>query len=290
MRTFYLALIAIVAGAALALGHVSEARSAPSAANVPIYLAIGDSLAYGMQIGHLKQEMAAGSVHASSFDTGYVNDLAAHLRATQPSLKVVDLGCPGETTSSFINGPCAFATNGKPFGTKPLPMHVHYTGSQLATALDYLSHHAENVELVTLTIGINDLRAIELKCPAKGFNDCVAAGWPAALVHTKANLHTMLTRLKAAAPHAKFLVMTYYNWLGAVDPASDGDVEELNAAIVAAAHAAGMGTVDTFTAFNRTGNEHARVCKLTLFCGPTKDLHPTNAGYRLIAGLFEKAY
>ena len=100
----------------------------------------------------------------------------------------------------------------------------------------------------------------------------------------------MLTRLKSAAPRAKFLVMTYYNWLAAADPASDRQVLGLDAAIVAAAHSAGMGTVDTFGAFNRTGNERARVCALTLFCGPTKDLHPTNAGYRLIASLFEKAY
>lgn len=263
------------------------------AAQVPpgsTFLALGDSLAYGMQVGKLKQQLAAGSVHADSFNTGYVDVLAADLKPVSPGLQVVDLGCPGESTASFIAGPCAFATSGKPFATTPLPLHVGYAGAQLAAATDYLSSHKGEVKLITLDIGINDLRAVQVACPeGAGFADCVAARWPAALERTEANLRIILSRLRTAAPDATILVLNYYNWLAVTDPATDRFVEQLNYAIATAASEAGAKLVDVFTAFNRTGKERERLCELTLFCGPTRDLHPSDAGYRVIGGLLAAA-
>lgn len=279
-----------VLGVLLAAGASAPSRAAPAPA-AATYLALGDSLAYGMQIGKLKDQMAAGSVQASSFDTGYVDVFAAGLRAASPGLRVVDLGCPGETTASFIAGPCAYAATGKPFGTTPLPLHMGYPGAQLAAATDYLSSHPGEVGTITLDIGINDLRAVQLDCPAGSeFTGCVTARWPAALERTEANLRTILGRLRDAAPGATILVMPYYNWLAVTDPATDRSVEQLNRAIAAAAAIAGARTVDAFAAFNRTGgDERKRLCELTLFCGPTHDLHPSDAGYRTIGELFAAA-
>lgn len=254
------------------------------------YLALGDSLAYGMQVGKLRQQLAAGSVHAGSFDTGYVDVLAADLKPVSPGVQVVDLGCPGESTASFIAGPCAYATTGKPFTTTKLPLHVGYAGAQLAAATDYLSSHTGAVKLITLDVGINDLRAVQIACPeGAGFADCVAAGLPAALERTKANLRTILSHLRIEAPDATLLVLNYYNWLAVTDPATDRVVEQLNDAIATAASESGAKLVDVFTAFNRTGNQRERLCELTLFCGPTRDLHPSDAGYRVIGGLLAVA-
>jgi lysophospholipase L1-like esterase len=256
---------------------------AASTNGVPTYLALGDSLAYGMQIGHLRQEMKSGTVDAASFDTGYVNRLAAALRHSTPNLHVVDLGCPGETTSSFIDGPCAFATNGKPFGHKPLPMHVEYKGAQLLAGLKYIENQNDNIRLITVDIGINDLRADELACgSASDFEKCLKGKWPVTAKNVAKNLSIILHNLRYAAPHTRILVTTYYNWLGLQHPRSDAQVRELNAIITRSARSIGATTIHTFPAFNESGN----LCKLSLICGPTKDLHPTNAGYRLIAQLF----
>ncbi|MCF3948246.1 SGNH/GDSL hydrolase family protein [Acidiphilium iwatense] len=256
---------------------------AASPNGVPTYLALGDSLAYGMQIGHLRQEMKSGTVDATSFDTGYVNRLATILGHSTPKLRVVDLGCPGETTSSFISGPCAFATNGKPFGDKPLPMHVKYQGAQLLAGLKYLENPNDNIRLITIDIGINDLRADELACgSAADFEKCLKSKWPTTAKTVARNLSTILHNLKYAAPHTKILVMTYYNWLGLQHPRSDAQVRDLNAIITRSAKSINATTIHTFPAFNESG----KLCELSLICGPTKDLHPTNAGYRLIARLF----
>lgn len=259
--------------------------SAASTAAVPTYLALGDSLAYGMQIGHLKQEMKSGKVEASSFDTGYVNRLAGMLERTRSNLHVVDLGCPGETTTSFIAGPCAFATNGKPFGNKPLPMHVSYKGAQLGAALKYLENKNYDVKLITIDIGVNDLRADELACGSNSdFEKCLQNKWPKTAKIVEKNLNIILSNLRYAAPHAKILVMTYYNWLGLQHPKSDTQIHELNRLISRSARSINATTIHTFPAFNQSN----RLCALSLICGPTKDLHPTDAGYRLIANLFYK--
>lgn len=269
------------------------AAAAPTAATTaPVtYLAVGDSLAYGMQVGKLKAEIAAGTVSAGSFDTGYVDVFAAHLRTHSPAVNVVNLGCPGESTASFIAGPCGYATTGKPFGTAPLPLHTAYQGSQLDAALDYLHEHPGQVQTITLDIGINDLRAAAAGCPTgDGFSDCLAAHWAPAVQKTAANLDTIVGRIRAAAPAAEFLVLDYYNWMAVDDPATDKQVEKLNAAIADAATRHGARVVHVYPAFNRTGDESRTLCELTLYCGPSKDLHPSDAGYSTIGRLlFETA-
>lgn len=91
------ALLCVLAGLGLPTSVVAEPA--------PTYLALGDSLAYGLQIGKLKVQIAEGAVRPARFDTGYVDVLAANLRQSAPGLTVVNLGCPGESTTSFIAGP-----------------------------------------------------------------------------------------------------------------------------------------------------------------------------------------
>ena len=278
-----------VRAAACALCLMGAAQAGPTPKT---YLALGDSLAFGLQIAKLKEQIVAGAVRPESFDIGYVDVLAAHLRGKAPNLTLVNLGCPGESTTSFVNGPCGFATSGKPFGTTPLPLHASYPGAQLATATDYLTKHSGEVGIITLDIGINDLRAVQLGCPeGDGFTSCVSASLPPALDRAAANLRTIQARLRAAAPDARILVGTYYNWLAIADSDSDSDrfVEALNGTITAAATEAGAGVVDVFPAFNRSGDARARLCDLTLFCTAARDLHPSDAGYRVIGDLFVKA-
>jgi lysophospholipase L1-like esterase len=52
------------------------------------YLALGDSMAYGIQPTKVKPGARPGD-----FDTGYVDVFAARLRKLTPGLRVVNYGC-----------------------------------------------------------------------------------------------------------------------------------------------------------------------------------------------------
>ncbi len=58
-------LLRILGAAACALFLGSAARPEPAGKT---YLALGDSLAYGLQVGKLKEQIAAGTVRPGSFD------------------------------------------------------------------------------------------------------------------------------------------------------------------------------------------------------------------------------
>ena len=81
---------------------------------------------------------------------------------TELHLWVANAACPGETSSSLIHA--SAQSNGcenVPAGSgvsyrKDFPLHVRYSGSQLAYAVKYLKAHP-GVRLVSLMIGANDL-------------------------------------------------------------------------------------------------------------------------------------
>jgi lysophospholipase L1-like esterase len=103
-----------------------------AAAPASYYLALGDSLSQGVQ-----PDAAGVSVKTGQ---GYPDQVYAALRPRYPSLRLVKLGCPGDTTSTMING-----------GICRYP-----DGSQLAAAVAFLRPHRGHVLLVTLDIGAND--------------------------------------------------------------------------------------------------------------------------------------
>lgn len=161
----------------------------------------------------------------------------------------------------------------------------------MSAALANLADASRPVDIITLDIGINDLRAVQIGCLAGDeFTKCVDAALPAALQRTAANLKDILGQIKSAAPKAKILIPTYFNWLAVVDPTTDQHVIALNEVIRTAATAAGAAeTVDVFAAFNRNGDERHQLCRLTPFCGATKDLHPSDEGCKMIGGLLAAA-
>jgi hypothetical protein len=98
----------IVAGVLLLLLLPAPAASAaPGLAQTPgaYYLALGDSMAYGFQ-------PTKASLPPSGFRTGYVDVFAARLRALAPKIRIVNYGCPGESTRPFVGG----AARGSPRG------------------------------------------------------------------------------------------------------------------------------------------------------------------------------
>ena len=131
--------IAWLAGIVL-IGSVSPAWSQVVRGPKQYYLALGDSITYGYQA-----YKHAAALPPSAYNTGYVDVFAEHLREIQPAITVVNYGCPGESTRSFLKGPCLWTEFGE-------QLHDSFTGRQLDAALSFLRTHSGEVSPITLTL------------------------------------------------------------------------------------------------------------------------------------------
>jgi lysophospholipase L1-like esterase len=288
------AVAAVTATAALTACS-GPAPSHPAAASIAAkappayYLALGDSLAQGVQ-----PDAAGTSVETAG---GYPDLVYAALHRSHPTLELVKLGCPGETTVSMING-----------GICP------YTGgSQLKAAVAFLrahraQEHRGRVLLVTLDIGANDPEACSGQPSFSQLAACAVKGIPTAVTH----LATIVTRLKAAAgPGVRIVGMNYYlpalaEWrTGLTGHAVAWTAEKLAAtfnAMLGRVYAkAGIKVADVFGAFHTSdfGSHGADLPRnVTLLCqwtwecaagprGPNQ--HANQAGYHVIAREFLQA-
>jgi lysophospholipase L1-like esterase len=276
-------------GAARVISGVAALRAGlTTPGNGPAYyLALGDSLSQGLQPGP-----SGGDVLTPQ---GYPDQLASRLRPMVPHLRLVKLGCPGETTTTMIHGGiCRYRA-----------------GSQLGQAIRFLRAHRGHVALVTIDIGANDP------------NSCVIGAQPltipACLYHRlpelKRNLATILSGLRGAAgQHVLMVGMTYYvPELGLWRSGQSGrQIAVITAGLAAGVnkllaqnyHRIGARVANVFQAFRSTDFGTAltsgltskvtppnvtAICELTWMCarpprGPNE--HANVAGYRVIAQAF----
>ena len=279
---------AAVAGAlaAAAAAAVLTACSGPGQATY--YLALGDSLSRGVQ-----PDAAGASTETTQ---GYPNLMYAQLRRSHPTLKLVQLGCPGETTKTMIHG-----------GICRYP-----GGSQLAAAAAFLRAHRGHVLLVTIDIGANDPEECGSQADLGKLASCIGQVRGAA-----ANLTTILTGLRTAAGHGVRIVgMNYYlpelaEWRNgmmghALAWAGERLAVAYNDQLDHAYAQAGVAVADVLGAFDTTdfGNpvtvagigalprNVALICEWTWECAPSPrgpNQHANPAGYRVIASAFLKA-
>lgn len=274
-----------VAAAAVIVGCSGcAARSSP----VTYYLALGDSLSQGVQ-----PDAAGASVKTGQ---GYADQLYAALLPAHPGLRLVKLGCPGETSRTMIDG-----------GICRYP-----GGSQLGAAMAFLRAHRGHMFLITLDIGANDPEDCGSQASLSKLVSCLVTGVPDAL----ANLATIMTRLRAGAPGVRVVGMTYYlPVLAAWRDGAAGQViarlsEKLAAGyadLLAGAYAgSGARVADVFGAFDTSNfgdqvtvpgigtvpRNVALICQWTWACaapprGPNQ--HANQAGYKIIAQTFQRA-
>ncbi|MGD1057538.1 MAG: SGNH/GDSL hydrolase family protein [Solirubrobacteraceae bacterium] len=292
-----------------ALGALALTASAGAATVGNTYLALGDSLAYGYHAAQFKSELESkGYVEPETFDEGYVNDFAAALKIVNPKLKLIDDGCPGETTETLINGSgipgyCAGGPTGTPFPYAFLHHSYSPYTSQLADALAILKENP-NVSPITLDIGANDvLQFLGSKCGFPATFTCTPAQIETEFGHIAANVYSILSQLHAAAPKAQIVLIGLYNPYPTVLPAPGGDktTAALNTALAGVAAA----VPDTSFAnpeppFNPsilTGapetTDLLTICAFTAMCpggtfnptSPNADIHPTTLGYGVMAGV-----
>lgn len=282
--------------AAIAAGGLAAAATPASAAPTRYLLSLGDSLAQGFQ----------PDAHGKGRETneGYADQLYATLRRQIPGLRLVKLGCPGDTTTSMRTG----------HGNEKSARVFHCDrkgGSQLTAAERFLeAHHARGeVALITLDIGANDVDG----CTAPGVSTfaCVAAG----LKSIKQNTPPILKGIKrAAAAGTPFAAMNLYDPVLSLYFSASSSQRGLAAASVAllklvngeitqADRHAKVMTADVAAAFasynqRRVSYEGttipedvARVCAWTWACttppvGP--NIHANELGYGVIAQAFRK--
>jgi lysophospholipase L1-like esterase len=261
-----LCVVAVLATLVFPAGARAEAGSATH-----YYLSLGDSLAASFQ---------------PNLDVthGYAEQLHAALAVDDPKLELVKLGCGGESTVSFATG--------LPGGCQPrflYPNTAYPHRTQLAEAVNFLHAHKDNVALVTIDLGANDV----LPCFAAADPDC----FDAALIDIQTRLPQILTALRAAAASGVPIVgMTYYDVYAPVclkDPSRAficSEVDALNTALAGIYAVAGAPVADVAGTFDNDDLLQAKehVCTWTWFCA-LGDVHANTAGYGLIAQAFEQA-
>jgi lysophospholipase L1-like esterase len=230
------------------------------------YLALGDSLAFGYQPDW-------------NFARGYASDFFQDLRQ-HGTQTYVNLGCPGETSSTMIHGGCPYAVLRK----------YPYLGAQLDAAVNYLHAHSGTVSPVTFDIGANDLitRIDPQNCSID------ANAFDAALASFDMNLtQVILPQLHAALlvggkVTGDLIVNNYYDPFQNTCPQTVPYVQQLNQHIVNDVRGYGV-VVDTFSAFGGSTTPNPNLCTYTWMCSAFKDIHATNTGYGVIATALERA-
>jgi lysophospholipase L1-like esterase len=287
---------AIIAAVAVA---VTVATAGPAATPVPrhrpsrpvtsYYLSLGDSLARGFQ-----PDRAGTSVPT---DQGYPDQLYAMLRPGDPGLRLVKLGCGGETTSTMIHGGiCSYPG-----------------GSQLAAAVRFLRAHPGRVSLLTIDIGANDPDACIARPSLSKIASCIGSAVPG----TAGNLARILQSLRAAGGSRLDVIgMSYYvpelaTWRHGLAGQFLARLSErlaagLNDLLASTYTAYGARVADVAGAFRSgdftgqaTGSASgtvprnvALICSWTWECAPPPrgpNEHANAAGYRVIAAAFRRA-
>lgn len=229
------------------------------------YLALGDSLAFGYQPDLV-------------FTHGYADDFYANLKSHGVQ-SLANMSCPGETSSTFINGGCPV----------PYLRKYPYVGAQLNAALLYLSLLKGSVSPVTLDIGANDV------LPDINTSNCSinVSKFDADLATVDTNLRqTILPKLHAALTEngklvGDLAVMNYYDSYQNICPNTVAYVQMLNQHL--ASDVAGYGTVvDVFAAFGGSTTPNPNICADTWECSVFKNIHATTPGYSVIASTFEQ--
>ena len=263
----------LLAGIATSCGAERSAQQRPES----YYLALGDSIAYGFQ------PTKKPGTRASAFDTGYVDVFAARLRRLSPHIKVVNYGCPGESTLTFTRGRCSGFADG-------FKLHNAFRGPQLRAAESFLRAHDGEVSPITLTLWGNDWLPLLLdKC--EGNVTCVRAHGPRTIASIGARLTSILRRLRAAAPSAEIIVTGAWNIDPRHLPQFESIYRSLDESIARAASVSDARVAKARLVLNPPGTvrkQQSRLCKLTFICSKG-DPHPTDAGYRALGNAFMAA-
>jgi len=226
--------VALVATLATTLLAGQAIRSTLAASNPPPpYLALGDSVAFGYS-----PLVDPSDPHNFS---GYPTPAA---RALKESL--TNASCPGETSSHFID--LAGSDNSCGAFRAKFPLHVAYSGTQLAFADSFLTSHP-TTQLVSINIGANDLFVLQRTC--LGNINCIKNGLPGMLNTLAANLNTIYHHIRTLdGYHNQLVALTYYSLnYSSANSTANSIIMALNNVVAQVTLTAGGKVADGFGAF-----------------------------------------
>ena len=274
-----------------------SAGSASAATKKPIYVSLGDSLAWS----YTKTPTGAVSQTAK----GYSEVLAAKARRMKKygaKLTLKKFGCPGETTASYLSGNASARVGGATCD--------FLSKSQHADSLAYIKKNRKRIGFITINVGNNNFTP----CAAGASVNipCVQQG-SAALDRDLPKIYRELR--KAAGKKVRIAVFNVYDPFLALY-LRGADYRELALLTVDLAREISktitdygkkqkFRLADAFGAFktNETKNTTtvngqpvpvavAQICAYTFMCQPPPvgpDIHPNDAGYAALATAAAKA-
>jgi lysophospholipase L1-like esterase len=243
------------------------------------YLALGDSYAFAFN----PIVYASGGASNPANFPGYTDAVAAAL-----GLKLTNAACPGETIGSMIS--IASPDNGCQFYRAHFPLHVSYSGAQLAFAVKYLrSHH--HTDLVTVQIGGNDFLILQSAC--KGSVTCILNGLPGVEAQMTANLKAVYSAIRNRAHYHGTIVTVPYFAFNYNDATNVFFANALDATVSTVAARYHARVADAFGAFFTASANSPFLAHVPCFAGlqvvlsagppPQCDIHPSAAGHAVFA-------
>jgi len=273
------ALVLLLSMAADACG-AAQASAGPT--TTAYYLSLGDSLAAGWQptptdpIGQVT-------------DRGYADDLWRAEQRIDRGLRLVKLGCPGETTQTMLQGGiCRYAQ-----------------GSQEAAAVAFLRAHRSSTAFVTLDIGANDVDGcaphdtVDIGCVETGLHEIQtqlpaivgplrAAGGPDLRI-VGMNLYDPFLADYLNGPAGQQVAKLSVSLLGTLDgllAKGFATIGAPTADVTAAFHSTDVSSTTPLAGHGTVPVAVAAICHLTWMCaappfGP--NIHANDAGYEVMA-------
>jgi len=269
------------------LGSAATTTSTGTPTTLParstyLYLDIGASVSVGFQ-------PTPRDPTGQPTNRGYSDRLVKIEAARGVTLKLTELGCPGESIAMMIHGPD--------------PCYV-MPDTQLSDAVAFLRAHHDAATLVSVDLGFNTLNA----CFHHYDIDPSCVTPKLALLRSQLR-QVMSVLTKAAGPHVVFVGLGHYNpYL--TKSTKEGAAELFATNSVAAMHKMNrtlaqvygsfkVPMADVATAFHEEDLRVVRIskkesttanvqyeCRLTWMCSPKPygpNLHPNDAGYQVIA-------
>ena len=267
------------------------------------YLALGDSISFGLDIRRLPVPPATTPRPPASDFVGYpeVLDSPTGIPAVT---SLVNLSCPGEVSASFLDvtkpdNQCHFVSPDHPGYKLAFGLHSGYLtdapggvpqGSQMAEAVVRL-HEDSAIGLVTLTLGGGDLQLLQARCgldPA-----CVLPALPGILAAYGQNLSSILGTLRSQNGGnytGTIMLVTVYSPDYTNTPEGQLQmtaVSALNGVARLVALGYNVKVADGYTAFAIASRPYGGdLCKAGLLVrtsATTCDVHPSLAGQTLLA-------
>jgi lysophospholipase L1-like esterase len=243
-------------------GCASGVASAPDEA--PQYLALGDSVAFGYD---------PRTDHAT--DSGY-----AELIAANQQLAITNASCPGEASGGFISpdGNDNHCRENK----QAYSLHVKYSGTQLAFAIDFLKKHP-STELVTIDLGGNDVGKLNDMCA--GELSCVLGGLVSTLESYDKNMDYIFAELRKVYDGPLLGVGIYNPYPG--DSTAEWGLGKLNTMLAARLTAHDGVFVDGLAAFKAVSADPCADGLLIMMPDGHCDIHPSAKGHEVLAAAVE---